>query len=163
MSNFLTSCRHEDIFDVMTSFDVMTNFLTSLRDELFDVVTCIRLYDEVFYVIINLLTSWLTFSRRRFCWRHDVFLTSWWTFWYRDVLLTQWRTLWRIFDVMTNFYFMTNFVMSCTYCWVKWKPLTLYQIRQGCIYLFIWDQVHSKLQLDHIYRSYTVRLGWNAQ
>ena len=68
----------------------------------------------LFAVMTNFLTSWGN------VWRHDVFLTLWWTFdvmtyiWRHDELcdvmsyfLTSWRTFWRNdarFDVKANFF-----------------------------------------------------------
>ena len=82
--------HHDEVFDIMTYFSAMTNCLmwTCWRvDEYVRVMTCFctwwrtpltswRISD----VIRKVLTSW-----RVLC--HDVFLTSWRTFWHHDVFL----------------------------------------------------------------------------
>ena len=137
MTNFLTwqTFRtyfwHIKLFDVVTYFNVITNFWRPNR-RIFDVMTNVLKS----WRMTNILTSWRIFNIIMNFWRPDVFLmawrifdimthflTSWRTFWRRDVFVTSWR----ICDVMMDFLMprwtfwrhgehfdiMTNFLTSC--------------------------------------------------
>ena len=157
MTYFFTSWQTCDVMtNLWTSwcvFDVMTHFVTPWRtwwrhDKLGDVITLILLYDklcdiivfftscqtfrsndELFEVMMKLLTSWRTF------WHDDVSMTLWRMFdvtnylmsWRMLHLLTSQRSIWRqerfdnmthfwhpdtLFDLMTNFF--TRFVSVLT-------------------------------------------------
>ena len=150
-----TFWSNDDLFDIMTYvaiIDVMTNVLTPWNflkhDTLFDVLThfltsCLSFWRHVFftydkpydmtYFVINsgtkydvilsltswrhdfmtnflnhdiFLTSWQTFYIMTYLWLHDKLLTLWQSFWRHGVFLMSWRTWWRhneLCDVITFF------------------------------------------------------------
>ena len=111
---------YNDIFDVMTCFDViwrvfdfMANCFPSWRifyfrsnfsfwhyDKLIDIMTCLWHYDDFFYVT-NCLTSW----RMLHLLRHDEHFDAMELF---DI--THFLTYWHTFDLMTNL--LTRFLSS---------------------------------------------------
>ena len=125
---------HDELFDVMTYFDVMANFVMSWRVfdvkiNIFGIMTCSYSMTDFFDVKTNILASWRVFDVMTncldvmtYCWRHDdvfelkswrqkirhdVFLMSWLTFWRHDMFFLSHDELFKVttyFDVMTNFW-----------------------------------------------------------
>ena len=97
MTNFLTYFWCDKLFDIMTCFDVITNFgvMTCFwrHDELFVDTMCFWRHDELvdvmtyFDVITNFLTSWRTFLHHdESCWRHGELFDVMTCFWGHDEL-----------------------------------------------------------------------------
>ena len=104
--------RHYELFDVMTCFDIMTNFVTSWR--VFDVMANGLESWRVVDVMNNLLTSWRIF---------DVmtnFLTSW-----RVLRNDELLALWRVFDLVMHFLSFLNFTNFLTSWRTFWRHNTI--------------------------------------
>ena len=102
--------RHEELFDIMTCFDAMTNFLSSwhVSDIMTNILTSWRVFD-----VLVFSASWRVFLRHdepfdKLVWPHDVLFTSWRIFdvlpkhfdvntylWHHDVLFNVFAYFWR--------------------------------------------------------------------
>ena len=108
-------------------FDIMTNFLSSWH--IFVIISGTKYHENLFLtswnhfdVMTNFLTSWQSFDVMTYFWLHGELLTY---FLRNDELFGVMTCFWHhdeLFDVMTFFEFMTNFLASWRTFWHHDEP-----------------------------------------